>query len=323
MPYTASIDRSNPGCLLFLVDQSRSMAQSLAGQRDQSKMAAAADAVNRVVDNIAQRCSQGMEVRDYFHIGILGYGNARALTYEEVISGDYIYTIAESEERTGYTKEAGKYNPQVDGPIHEESIISVFPETGPEWPFVSISEVINVAKLEERQVREHDSDGRIVELTRQMPVWLQPHAGMETPMCQGLAHAFSAVEAWISQHPDSFPPIVINISDGEATDGDPEPFAREIMGLRSNDGNALVFNCHLSGDSAIPIQYPDDESGLPDDHARKMFRMSSLMPGSCLEYASRLGISTSAESRCCVFNADLVTLVQFLDIGTRGPSSLN
>ena len=322
MPYTASIDRLHPGCFLFLVDQSRSMSGSLAGQQDQSKMAAAADAVNRIVDSIAQRCSLGMEVRDYFDIGILGYGSARTLTYEEVISGDYIYALGDNEQRTGYTRDAGEYDPKRDGQIHKESITSAFLETVPEWPFLSISEVIKIAQLEERQVRENDGHGGIVELARQMPVWLQPHAGMETPMCQALSQAFGAVEGWIAQHPDSFPPIVINVSDGEATDGDPEPLAQELMGLGTRDGPVLVFNCHLSGSSATPIRYPDEESSLPDQHARKMYRMSSLMPPSCREYAVGLGIPASHESRCCVFNADLVALVQFLDIGTRGPAIL-
>ena len=42
MPYTASIDRRNPACFLFLVDQSVSMMRTLAGQTGQRKMDAAA-----------------------------------------------------------------------------------------------------------------------------------------------------------------------------------------------------------------------------------------------------------------------------------------
>jgi hypothetical protein len=322
MPYTASIDRSHPGCILFLVDQSRSMSRPLAGQPGQSKKDAAADAVNRVVDNIAQRCSQGMEVREYFNIGIFGYGFAREMSYEEVIASDYIYTISDNEERTGYTKEAKYYDPRVDGPIHAETIISAFPQTAPEWPFLSMREVIAATHLEERLVKEQDSNGGIVEVTRQVPVWLRPHAGMETPMCEALYYAAQCVGQWIDQHRNSFPPIIVNISDGEASDGDPEPLAREIMSLRTSDGQALLFNCHLSEVTATPIQYPDRENALSDRHARQMFRMSSVMPEGARAHASSLGIPVNAESRCCVFNADIVSLVQFLDIGTRGSVGL-
>ena len=66
MPYTADISRNNPGCFLFLLDQSASMKDALGGQPGMRKMDGAADAVNRVLDAISQRCSQGMDIRDYF-----------------------------------------------------------------------------------------------------------------------------------------------------------------------------------------------------------------------------------------------------------------
>ena len=49
MSYTADISRNNPGCFLFLIDQSGSMMGALGGQPDQRKMDAAADAVNRIL----------------------------------------------------------------------------------------------------------------------------------------------------------------------------------------------------------------------------------------------------------------------------------
>ena len=324
MPYTASIDRANPGCILFLVDQSRSMSRPLAGQTGQSKMHAAADAVNRVIDNISQRCSDGQEVRDYFNIGIIGYGFARQMSYEEVVTGGgQIYAISDTEQRTGYTKDAKDYDPKVDGLIHEEIIISAFPQTAPEWPFLSMGGVINSTELEERLVKEQDGSGGTVEVPRRVPVWLRPHAGMETPMCEALNYAVQCVGQWIDQHRNSFPPILINISDGEATDGDPESMARSLMNLQTSDGNVLLFNCHLSESSSTPIQYPDSEARLRDEYARKMFRMSSVMPPGCRQHATQLGIPVTEVSRCCVFSADLVSLVQFLDIGTRGSSALN
>ncbi len=55
MPYTAEISRLNPGCFLFLVIQCMTLPHE------------SADAVNRIVDTLSQRCSSGMDVRDYFH----------------------------------------------------------------------------------------------------------------------------------------------------------------------------------------------------------------------------------------------------------------
>ena len=73
MPYSADISRDSPGCFLFLVDRSGSMEGALAGQPGQRKMDQAANAINRILDAVSQLCSSGLDVRDYFHIGILGY----------------------------------------------------------------------------------------------------------------------------------------------------------------------------------------------------------------------------------------------------------
>ena len=318
MPYTASIDRRNPGCVLFLVDQSTSMIGTLAGQSGLTKMNAAADAVNRVIDTLVQRCSQGIEIRDYFDIGILGYGHALRLPDDPSIES---YLILNKDEKTGQIihKNDPRFNEM--WPV-EESIISVFPGTSVESPFLSISLVAEAAELEDRQVRESDGEGVVIEVTRKVPMWVHPHCGLETPMRRALLHTAQAVGQWIVRHPQSFPPIVINISDGESSDGDPEPVAQQIMNLHTSDGNVLLFNCHLSESAAAPIQYPERESALHHWHARQMFRMSSVMPEGARAHAFRLGIPVSEQSRCCVFNADIASLVQFLDIGTRGPVTL-
>ncbi len=280
MPYTADISRANPACFLFLIDQSGSMTGALAGQPGQRKMDQAADAINRVLDTLSQRCSQGMDIRDYFDIGILGYG----------------------------TDETG-----------EAEINSVFRETTPEDPFLSISQVVELADVEEREVLESDGAGGLVEAKRRFPVWLRPHAEYGTPMCEALDIAACAIEDWISKHPDSYPPSVINISDGMATDGDPYPLAHRITNLRTNDGEALLFNCHISSASSTPCEYPGDVGEVPnnDQYAPLMFWMSSILPAASRERAVSLSLPVSENSRGYVFNADMRALVQFLDIGTR------
>src|SRR5262249_6658991 len=52
------------------------------------------------------------------------------------------------------------------------------------------------------------------------PVWLTPAAVGKTPMKSALDLAKASVEAWVQQHPESYPPIVINVTDGVATDID-------------------------------------------------------------------------------------------------------
>ena len=152
-------------------------------------------------------------------------------------------------------------------------------------------------------------------MARKIPVWLQSHAGAQTPMREALRYADHPIEQWIYRHPNSFPPAVINTNDG-----DPEPVAQETMDLQTSDGNVLMCNCRLSEVAAMPIQYPDMEGLLPDGYARQLFRMSSIMPQSIRNKATTLDIPVSDQSRCYVYNADMVSQAMFLDIGTRGPA---
>ena len=73
MPYSADISRNNPACFLFLIDQSGSMQEALSGQPGFRKMDQAAEALNGILNSISLRCSQGMEIRDYFQLGIVAY----------------------------------------------------------------------------------------------------------------------------------------------------------------------------------------------------------------------------------------------------------
>lgn len=325
MPYTADINRANPACFLFLIDQSLSMSNPLGSLPGKPpgppKMNAAADAINHIMDSLAQRCSQGMEVRDYFDIGILGYGFRQEMPYQEIIALEYI-NYYDDRENVVQRIRGREYNPNRHKPVYRELVISTLPGTTPERPFLSISRVVDVSELEERKVIERDISENVVEVTRRFPVWLRPHAGIGTPVCRALNVASQSVAQWIQGHQDSFPPIIINIGDGEATDGDPEPAARDIMNLRTRDGNVLIFNCHLSETASYPRQYPDQEADLPDAYARQMFRMSSVLPPAFMQHAASLEIPVGELSRGYIFNADMVSLVQFLDIGTRGPSNL-
>ena len=281
MPYTAEISRANPACFLFLVIQCLTVP------------AYSADAVNRIVDTLSQRCSSGMDIRNYFHIGILGF-----------TTGGFLGT---GSMKNTYT----------------------LPGTTPERPFLPISQVVEVAEIEERKVKENYGGGEAVEVTRRMPVWLRHRRGFFDPMCEMLKSIESPLTNWIDDHPNSYPPIVIVICDGYATDGDPLSAAQRIRSLRTNDGNVLLFTVHLSSNiGSRPTLFPSREDGLQSlgegaDDSKMMFRMTSVLPEGSRRAAADLGFAVDEESRGFVLNADAVSLAQFLDIGTRGPSNLH
>jgi hypothetical protein len=83
----------------------------------------------------------------------------------------------------------------------------------------------------------------------------------------------------------------------------------------------LLLNVHLSSTRGAPIEFPDSEERLPDDFAKKLFSMSSVLPETTRSFAQQEGYSVNDRTRGFTFNADIVALIKFLDIGTR-PSNL-
>lgn len=183
---------------------------------------------------------------------------------------------------------------------------------------VPVSEIGNKPlRIETRVKRMDDGAGGIMEQTVKFPVWFEPVAEGGTPMCAALNLARDTIQDFVNNCPTCFPPIVINITDGEANDGNPEPAAAALQAVTTEDGNVLLFNAHLSKKNEAPIKFPVHESQLPDEYARMLFRMSSPLPPEMLKQARNAEVSVAEGARGFVFNADLVAVIKFLDIGTR------
>jgi hypothetical protein len=284
LPYQREISRDHKACILFLLDQSYSMVEPLGGSSHR-KCDELAKAVNAWLYNMSIRASGNEGVRDYMDVGVIGY---RTDQQANPIIG-----------------------PALVGPLAGRELISIT-DIG-NYP-ARIDTVV-------QQIRDEET-GELMEFPSESPIWVDPVAEGSTPMCHVLYHAYQILSQWIQQHPDSFPPIVIHISDGESQDGDPVPYAEAIRGLATSDGNVLVFNCHLSMSQAEQIAFPSTPNGLPDELARVLFHMSSVLPDSFYRNALAEGIPMSPGARGMAFNADLVVLVKFLDMGTRAAVQL-
>lgn len=187
---------------------------------------------------------------------------------------------------------------------------------------VSISDVANnPARLDQRQKKVPDGAGGLVEQTVRFPVWVEPQASGQTPMCNAFAMVNDIVTQWVGSHRAAFPPTILHITDGESTDGDPSEIAKKVLGLATSDGQALVFTCHVSSQAGAKAEYPAGAANLPNDFARLLFALSSVIPPAFKTTAQSMGISLSEGARAFVFNADPVALAQFFEIGTR-PANL-
>jgi hypothetical protein len=154
-----------------------------------------------------------------------------------------------------------------------------------------------------------------------VPVWVEPVHGYRTPMCQAIAVAGAHVHEWANQHPESFPPIVINITDGMVTDSpydgaDLNEWAKRLTSIETNDGATLLLNIFLSPSPGNGVLYPVSPVGLPDP-GPELFSISSALPQSMINNANAAQVRVEPGARALGFNADLAMLLKFLEIGTR------
>jgi hypothetical protein len=278
MSYEAELSRSNPTCFVFLIDQSSSMAEPFGAQPEKPKAEGVADGVNRLLQNLVLKCAKGDGIRDYFHVGVVGYGGRVAWALGGKLAGQKLVPV---------------------------SVLANHP-----------------LRVEQRSRKVDDGAGGLVEQKFRFPVWFEPVAGGRTPMCAALAEATKVINDFITQYPEGFPPLVVNISDGKSTDGNPEMPAYGLRKLGTADGNVLFFNAHLSSTPARPIEFPSEEKQLTEPEARLLFRMSSVLPPKLQEAARNEGFRTDGNTRGFVYNADLVSVIRFLDIGTRVTQAL-
>jgi hypothetical protein len=273
MPYTAEISRTNPTSFIFLIDQSLSMREPFGKQPDKKKAHGVSDALNRLLQNVVLKCAKSDGVRDYFYIGLIGFGATVGSTFGGSLAGQTLVPIS-----------AIAHNP---------------------------------LRVEQRTRKVKDDSGKVRERKVKFPIWYEPKASGKTPMCAAFALARQYIEIFLVQYPDCYPPLVINITDGLSTDGNPTEPARAVQDLSSSDGNVLVFNLHISAKPNKPIEFPSTDAGLMDKYAQTLYGISSELPPRLLQAARGEGFPAAPGTRGFVFNADLVSVIRFLDVGTR------
>lgn len=279
MSYTQEISRERKACFLFLLDQSFSMEEPL-GNSSRRKCDELVTAINAWLQNMTIRASGDTGIKDWMDIGVLGYRTDQQAT-----------PVIES---------------VLQGPLAGKTLVSITEIGG------------NPARIDQVTSYLPDEEtGEMIEMPAEMPVWVDPRCEGGTPMCHILHHSYEILEQWINDHRASFPPIVINITDGESQDGDPIPYADAVKDLATEDGNVLLFNCHLSMTAADPFMFPSSDEVLPDDLARVLFKMSSTLPETIFKRAVAEGLELQSGARGMAFNADMVALIKFLDMGTR------
>jgi hypothetical protein len=283
-PYTAPITRATPAAFVFLIDQSGSMNDQIAGANGKTKAEAVADTVNTLLNSLINRCTKSEGIRDYFEIALIGYGAGE--------NDEDAYLLWEGEMK-------GK-------------------------DFVQLSE-LNQNSVSEKEVEVQETiRGKIQTSTKKIKTWILPKGEYRTPMKRAIEEAHKLTEKWITDHAntDNFPPIVINITDGQATDVESNEelleVSKRIKELNTMDGHCLFLNIHIGEDDHLKVLFPEKLNDLPQDEAaRLLYDMSSELPILFHQDIARAkGKDLGKRYVGMASNADVQSLIQFLNIGT-------
>ena len=155
--------------------------------------------------------------------------------------------------------------------------------------------------------------------------WVEPLAQGSTPMCRMLYKVTELVAKWCSrkENRESFPPIVINITDGEPTDCDDNELrdiCAQVRRVATEDGETLLLNVHICTDWTLPsIVFP-----MPDDligagrQARTLAECSSIMPSAFDDAIIELkGMGAVPPFYGMGYNASVIELLSIINIGSR------
>jgi hypothetical protein len=122
VPYSAEISRANPTCFVFLIDQSGSMADNFGMEGAGRKADFVADVVNRTLHDIVIRCTKTEEIRNYYHVAILGYGGSVQSALLGPLAGRQIVPISEVAETPARLEVRSKKTPDGAGGLVEQQV---------------------------------------------------------------------------------------------------------------------------------------------------------------------------------------------------------
>jgi len=154
------------------------------------------------------------------------------------------------------------------------------------------------------------------------PIWVRPYASGGTPMTKAFENAQRLCSDWINwgNHRECHPPIIINITDGEATDAGSNFYllknqVDQLKNLRTNYGSVIVLNIHISTRSGDKLLFPSEVNSR-ERFDKLLFEISSPLNENMIRIAKQKGYNIGENAKGYVFNGNASDLINFLNIGT-------
>ena len=287
-PYTAQITRNTPTAFIFMIDQSISMSRKI---NFKNEFITLAEAVSRIVNaqiyDLVLRCIKLSDVRHYYDIAVIGYGDDAKYAWNGTLAGhDFV------------SPEELKNNPFKKIIVKEERRTK---------KGVTLKDIEKVQWVEPvaagKYTRAHKAFAMAKEL---LDKWMKEH------------HDKDCYPPTIINITDGEFNGILNPRDVNTQ------LANELKALFTNDGNVLLWNIHITPDSQDQILLPVSKTELKGEKSEWLYDMSSLLPSRYNQAIGDLrGDSENSRHVAMAINTDLSTLIQLMDIGTPTNISQN
>ena len=280
-PYTAQITRNTPTAFIFMVDHSVSMDRTTNLFGEEMTMAEAASRiVNQQINELVLRCIKSNEVRHYYDIAVIGYGQDAYYAWNGDLEG-----------RKFVSPEELRDNPYKKITVREEK---------------RTRKGTTVREVEKVQWMEARHDGS----------WT--HVDKAFDLVHGLLDEWMSEHHDKDCYPPTIINITDGEFNGAPTSYVLQQ-ATELKSMFTNDGNVILFNIHFTpSKSADEVICPVSKDELGNNsYAKTLFDMSSLLP---LRYnddiARNLNDDRKGRHVAMGVNADATALIKLMDIGT-------
>ena len=278
--YTAQITRSTPTAFIFLLDHSVSMKSTTTLLGETMSMAeAVARIVNRQINELVLRCIKSNEVRHYFDIAVVGYGDSSYSAWQGNLAG-----------RDFVSPEELRDNPYKRIMVREEKKTR---------KGLVVKEVEKVQWIEPNYTGSWTHFHKAFDhAKRLLDSWMDKHHDQDC-------------------YPPTIIHITDGLYNG-ASKSEVQQKANELKSMFTNDGNVLLFNIHITPDNDNGFTFPKSKDELEDNrYAQDLFDLSSLLPLRYNEEICKLkSTDPSVRHSAMAVNADMSTLIKLMDIGT-------
>lgn len=177
--------------------------------------------------------------------------------------------------------------------------------------------LVSIRDLADCQDEVEDDENEIM-----LPWVVEEKAYGGTPMKTAFSEIIGIAENFAQNHSNSFPPVIVNITDGKPTDcneADLPSIVSPLMNISTSDGSALVFNVHISPDPSNPVFLPGPGDSLPNNYAECLYNASSELPATLADIGRNdHGMTIGEGAKCFAFNADSALLIKLLSLASSG-----